>query len=198
MKTLKLESVEKAFFSTLSRLRQIKVLQRSQLPLSSSNISALKAGDMVLLSGVVYTARDAAHKRLAELIRKGKKLPIPVRGQALYYTGPTPAPKGRAIGSCGPTTSSRMDEFTPILLKAGLKAMIGKGNRSAEVAKAIRKYKAVYFLALAGCGALLSRYVKKAEVIAYKDLGTEAIRRLEIRDFPVIVGVDSKGTNIFR
>ncbi len=169
-----------------------------ELPLSSSDISALKAGDMVSLSGVVYTARDAAHKRLAELIRKGKKLPMPIREQTLYYTGPTPAPIGRALGSCGPTTSSRMDEFTPLLLKAGLKAMIGKGKRSDEVEKAIRKYKAVYFLTLAGCGALLSRYINKAEVIAYKDLGTEAIRRLEIRDFPVIVGVDSKGKSVFR
>lgn len=150
-----------------------------------------------MLSGVIFTARDQAHKRLVEAIKNGKKLLLDLRGQIIYYCGPTKTPQGKIIGSCGPTTSARMDDFTPLLLKAGLKGMIGKGNRSREVIKAIKKYKAVYFLTYAGCGALLNGYVKKATVIAYKDLGPEAIYRLEVKDFPLIVGIDAKGRCIY-
>ncbi len=160
-------------------------------------INKLKTGDKVLLTGTIYTARDQAHKRLAETIRQGQKLPVALKGQIIYYCGPTRTPKGKIIGSCGPTTSSRMDEFTPLLLKAGLSAMIGKGVRSQEVISAIKKYKAVYFLTYAGCGALLSKYVKSSKVIAYKDLGPEAIYKLEVKDFPLIVGIDSRGNSIY-
>jgi len=157
----------------------------------------LKIGDEVLITAVIYTARDQAHKRLAEAIRQGRKLPMDLKGATIYYCGPTKTPKGKVIGSCGPTTSARMDEFTPALLKAGLKGMIGKGNRSKEVIAAIKKYQAVYFLTYAGCGALLSRYVKSTKLVAYKDLGPEAIYKLEVKDFPLIVGIDSKGKNIY-
>jgi fumarate hydratase subunit beta len=160
-------------------------------------IQNLKAGDRLNFSGVIYTARDQAHKRLVEAIKGRKKLPIDLKGAVIYYCGPTKTPKGKIIGSCGPTTSSRMDEFTPALLKAGLKGMIGKGSRSKEVIRAIKKYKAVYFLAYAGCGALISKYVKKVRPVAYKDLGPEAILKLEVKDFPLIVGIDSKGGNIY-
>ncbi|MFH1199097.1 MAG: FumA C-terminus/TtdB family hydratase beta subunit [Candidatus Omnitrophota bacterium] len=161
------------------------------------DIKNLKAGDKFLLSGVIYTARDQAHKRLVEAIKKGGRLPIDLKNQILYYCGPTKTPKGKIIGSCGPTTSSRMDKFTPALLKAGLKGMIGKGSRSEEVAKAIKKYRAVYFLTYAGCGALLSKYVKKVAPIAYKELGPEAIYKLEVKDFTLIVGIDSRGRSIY-
>jgi len=157
----------------------------------------LKAGDRVFLNGIIYTARDQAHKRLVELIKKGKRLPFDLKGAVIYYCGPTKTPKGKIIGSCGPTTSSRMDEFTPLLLKRGLKGMIGKGKRSKEVIAAIKKYKAVYFLTYAGCGALLSKYVKKVVPIAYKDLGPEAILKLEVKDFPLIVGIDFQGRSIY-
>lgn len=158
----------------------------------------LKAGDEISYTGKLYTARDQAHKRLVEAIRSGKRLPIDLKGQVIYYCGPTRAPKGRVIGSCGPTTASRMDEFTPVLLKAGIKAMIGKGRRSDEVIKAIKKHKAAYFLTYAGCGALLSQYVLEKKLAAYPDLGPEAIYELEVRDFPLIVAVDSKGRNIYK
>ena len=167
-------------------------------PFKEKNINNLKTGERILLSGIIYTARDQAHKRLVEVIKKGKKAPIDLKGAILYYCGPTKTPKGKIIGSCGPTTSLRMDEFTPILLKAGLKGMIGKGSRSKEVIAAIKKYKAVYFLTYAGCGALLSKYVKKATPVAYKDLGPEAILKLEVKDFPLIVGIDSRGNNIYK
>ena len=157
----------------------------------------LKAGDEIAFSGVIYTARDQAHKRLAEGIKKRQQLPIDLKGAVIYYCGPAKTPKGKVIGSCGPTTSARMDEFTPILLKEGLVAMIGKGRRSEEVTRAIKKFKGIYFLAYAGCGALLSKYVKKAKVAAYKDLGPEAIMRLEVRNFPLIVGIDAKGGNLY-
>jgi len=157
----------------------------------------LKVGDKIFFSGTIYTARDQAHKRLAEAIKKGQRLPIDLKGAIIYYCGPTKTPKGKVIGSCGPTTSSRMDEFTPILLKAGLAGMIGKGSRSQEVIRAIKKYKAVYFLTYAGCGALLSKYVKKAKLVAYRDLGPEAIYQLEVKDFPLIVGIDTRGGNIY-
>ncbi len=166
-------------------------------PLTKEQISKLKTGDEVLLSGTIYTARDQSHKRIVEAIKKGKKLPIDLKGAIIYYCGPTKTPKGKAIGSCGPTTSSRMDEFTPALLKAGIKGMIGKGSRCQEVIKAIKKYKAVYFLTYAGCGALLSKYVQKAQPIAFKDLGPEAIYKLEVRDFPLIVAIDETGRSIY-
>ena len=151
----------------------------------------LKAGDEILFSGEIYTARDQAHKRLC------KKSPIDLKGKIIYYCGPTKTPKGKVIGSCGPTTSSRMDSFTPTLLKAGLKGIIGKGNRSKEVVDAIRKYKAVYFLAYAGLGALISRHVKSNKLIAYPGLGPEAVCRLEVKDLPLIVGIDSSGRSVY-
>ena len=157
----------------------------------------LKAGDRFLFTGALYTARDQAHKRLTEAMRKRKKIPMDLRGAIIYYCGPTKKPKGKVIGSCGPTTSSRMDEFTPALLKAGLKGMIGKGARSKEVCTAIKKYKAVYFLTYAGCGALLSKYILSSKPVAYKELGPEAILRLEVKDFPLIVGIDTKGRSIY-
>jgi fumarate hydratase subunit beta len=168
-------------------------MKRIHTPLTKENIGNLRAGDEVLLTGIIYTARDQAHKRLVRAINQKKGLPVDLTGQIIYYCGPTPAPKGKVIGSCGPTTSSRMDEFTLALLKAGLKATIGKGRRSSEVATAIKKYCAVYFLTYAGCGALLSRFVKEAKVVAYRELGPEAIYRLRVEDFPLIVGIDSKG-----
>ena len=172
-------------------------MKRIDIPLRDNQVKSLKAGDEVLLSGIIYTARDQAHKRMVEAIKKGQKLPIDLKGAIIYYCGPTKTPKGKAIGSCGPTTSSRMDEFAPTLLKAGLKGMIGKGGRSKEVVAAIKKYRAMYFLTYAGCGALLSKYVKRARPIAYQDLGPEAIYKLEVKDFPLIVGIDCKGCNIY-
>ena len=172
-------------------------MQRLKTPLSKSEIQKLKIGQEVFLSGKIFTARDQAHKRLVELIRKGKRLPVGLKGQIIYYCGPALTPKGRVIGSCGPTTSSRMDEWTPVLLKAGLKGMLGKGSRCREVIKAIKKYKAVYFLTYAGCGALLSQYVRKKRLAAYADLGPEAIYELEVKDFPLIVAIDSKGRSIY-
>lgn len=173
-------------------------MKKIHTPLTEEKIIGLKIGDEVLLSGVIYTARDQAHKRLFEAITKGQKLPLDLKGAIIYYCGPTPAPKTRVIGSCGPTTSSRMDEFTPVLLNSGLRAMIGKGRRSSEVAAAIKKYRAVYFLAYAGCAALLSEFVKEAEVVAYRDLGPEAIFRLAVKDFPLIVGIDSRAKDIYQ
>lgn len=166
-------------------------------PLDAKTITGLKAGDEVLLSGVIYTARDQAHLRLAGLLKSGKKLPVALEGEVIYYCGPTPAPHGKPIGACGPTTSSRMDSFTPALLGAGLKGMIGKGRRSGEVLKNIKKHRAVYFLAPAGAGAYLSARVKSCEVVAFDDLGTEAIYRLEVEDFPLIVGIDAKGRDVY-
>jgi fumarate hydratase subunit beta len=172
-------------------------LKRIFLPLREKAIRELRFSDEVLLSGILYTARDKAHQRLVELLRKKKRLPIPLEGQVIYYSGPTPAPPGWAIGSCGPTTSSRMDAFTPALLKAGLKGMIGKGDRSGDVVEVIKKFKAIYFLTLAGMGALLSEKVKGARIIAYPELGPEAIYELKVKDFPVMVGIDSRGGNIY-
>jgi fumarate hydratase subunit beta len=152
-------------------------MKELKIPLKEEGMKGLKIGDVVFLTGTIFTARDQAHKRLVEAINKRRKPPIDLKGAIIYYCGPARAPKGKAIGSCGPTTSSRMDEFTPILLKSGLKGMVGKGGRSLDVATAIRKHKAVYFLTYAGCGALLSKFVKKAEPVAYKDLGPERISR---------------------
>jgi len=173
-------------------------MRKIEAPLTKKEIKKLKAGSSLLLNGIIYTARDQAHKRLVEAIAKGKELPISLRNQIIYYCGPTKRPKGKIIGSCGPTTSSRMDEFTPFLLKAGLIGMIGKGNRSKEVIVSIKKYKAVYFITYSGCGALLSKYVLEANPIAYKDLGPEAIYKLKVKDFPLIVAIDSKGNNVYR
>ncbi len=167
-------------------------------PLTQKQILSLKAGDQVSLTGVIYTSRDQAHKRLCQLLAKGKKLPFDLKGQVIYYCGPTQTPKGKIIGSCGPTTSRRMDEFTLPLLKVGLAAMIGKGNRCREVRQAIKKYRGIYFITYAGCGALLSKYVCSAKVIGFPGLGPEAIQRLEVKDFPLIVAIDCKGKNIFR
>jgi len=169
-------------------------MQKSKLKFKIQN---LKAGDELFYTGIIYTARDQAHKSLTEAIKKGEKLPFDLKDQIIYYCGPTKTPKGKIIGSCGPTTSSRMDEFTPLLLKGGLKGMIGKGNRSQEVINTIKKYKAIYFLTYSGCGALLSKFVEKAELIAFEDLGPEAIYRLEVKDFPLIVGIDSKGRSVY-
>ncbi|MCM8760690.1 MAG: FumA C-terminus/TtdB family hydratase beta subunit [Candidatus Omnitrophica bacterium] len=166
-------------------------------PLEKNVIKKLKVGDEVLLSGVIFTARDAAHKRLSDLIKKGGRLPINLKEAVIYYCGPTPPPPGLPIGSCGPTTSSRMDRFTPELIKLGISAMIGKGDRSEEVRKAIKNNKCVYFLATGGIGALLATKVKSASVVLFKDLGTEAIHRLEVKDFPLIVGIDSQGRDIY-
>ncbi len=160
-------------------------------------LNSLKAGQQILFSGIIYTARDQAHKRIVAAIKMGKRLPFALRGAIIYYCGPTRTPQGKIIGSCGPTTSARMDEFTPFLLAQGLSAMIGKGNRSKEVKDAIKKYKRVYFLTYAGCGALLSKYVLQAKTIAYRDLGPEAIVKLKVKDFPLIVAIDAKGRNIY-
>lgn len=165
------------------------------LPLKDDVIKTLRAGDEVLLNGYVYTARDQAHFRLAGAYAK-KKMPLDLKGQVIYYTGPTPARPGKAIGSCGPTTSSRMDFFTPHLLKAGLKGMIGKGSRSEDVRRAIKKHKAVYFITIAGAGAYLSKKIAEAKLVLYKDLGAEAVYRLKLKDFPAIVGIDSMGKEI--
>ena len=167
-------------------------------PLTDADVEKLKAGDKVLITGVLYTARDAAHKRLIELLDKGEKLPFDVKGQLIYYVGPTPAKPGQVIGSAGPTTSGRMDAYTPRLLELGLKGTIGKGQRSAEVVEAMKKYKAVYLAAVGGAAALIAKTIKKAEIVAYEDLGPEAIRRLEVVDFPAIVVNDINGNDLFR
>lgn len=172
-------------------------MKRINTPLDLNKIKSLKAGEGLLLSGTIYTARDQAHKRLVEAIKKGSHLPIELKNAVIYYCGPTQKPKGKIIGSCGPTTSSRMDAFTPLLLAKGLKAMIGKGKRSQEVKNAIRKHKGIYFVTYAGCGALLAGCVKKAQTVAYGDLGPEAILKLEVKDFPLIVAVDSTGRSIY-
>ncbi len=165
--------------------------------LSKEDMRKLKPYQEVLFTGTIYTARDQAHKRLIELIEKGRPLPFDIKDQIIYYCGPNPAPKGKVVGSCGPTTASRMDKFTPQLLDKGLLAAIGKGERSPEVVKSIKKNRAVYFLTYAGCGALLSGYVKKRKLVCFKDLGAEAVFAFEVKDFPLIVAIDSKGVNIY-
>lgn len=168
-----------------------------QVPLSEEDINTLKAGDYVYLSGIIYTARDAAHKRMYESMHKGEVLPIELNGNVLYYLGPSPAREGQIIGSAGPTTSSRMDKYTLEMLDKGLKGMVGKGKRSPEVIEAMKRNGAVYFAAVGGAGALLSKCIKKADVVAYDDLGTEAIRKLEIENLPVIVVIDKDGNNLY-
>ncbi len=170
---------------------------RLTAPVSVEEARKLRAGDSVLLSGVIYTARDAAHKRLCELVAEGKELPFPVKDAVIYFVGPTPAKEGQAIGSAGPTTSYRMDAYSPTLIAQGLTGMIGKGKRGPEVVEAMKEHGAVYFGAIGGCGALLSNCIKKAEIVCYEDLGAEAIRRLEVEDFPVVVIIDSEGNNLY-
>ncbi len=167
-------------------------------PIEVEVIERLRVGTRVLISGVVYTARDAAHQRLVQVLNRGDSLPFDLKRQTLYYMAPSPARPGQVIGSAGPTTSGRMDIYTPPLIAAGLRAMIGKGNRSTEVKEAIKKYKAVYFVTIGGAGALLSKAIKKAEVVAYEDLAAEAIMRLEVADFPAIVANDAYGGDLFQ
>lgn len=167
-------------------------------PLSDVDVESLRAGDRVRLTGVLYTARDAAHARLLPLMESGQALPVELRGQIIYYTGPSPARPGDVVGSIGPTTGGRMDKYTPRLLHLGLKGTIGKGARSQAVKDALREHKAVYFGAIGGAGAVLSRFVKKLDVVAYEDLGTEAIRRLEVLDFPAIVINDCHGGDLYQ
>ena len=168
------------------------------LPLTDETLKDLKAGDNILLTGIIYVARDAAHKRLVEALDQGKPLPLDIRGQTIYFMGPTPAKPGRPIGAAGPTTSGRMDAYSPRLIAEGLKGMIGKGMRSEAVKDAMKKYKAVYLAAIGGAGALISQSIKKAEVIAYEELGAEAIRRLEVEDFPVTVVNDIYGGDLYQ
>jgi fumarate hydratase subunit beta len=171
--------------------------KKIDLPLTEATLAALKAGDNVLLSGVLYVARDAAHRRMVESLDMGGPLPFDIRGQTIYYMGPSPAKPGKVIGSAGPTTSARMDIYTPRLLAEGLKGMIGKGVRSDEVKDAIKKHRAVYFAAVGGAGALISKTIIKAEVIAYQDLGPEAVLRLEVKDFPATVINDIHGGDLY-
>lgn len=166
-------------------------------PLTEEMISELEAGDYVYITGTIYTARDAAHKRLYEAMLQGKEIPLELKNNIIYYLGPSPARQGQVIGSAGPTTSSRMDKYTPLLLENGLKGMIGKGKRSKEVIESMNKNHAVYFAAIGGAGALLSKCIKKSEIIAYEDLGTEAIRKLEVENLPVIVVIDQNKNNMY-
>ena len=166
-------------------------------PLNDDEVKILKAGDYVYISGTIYTARDAAHKRMYEALQNRQEVPMPLKNNIVYYMGPSPAREGRPIGSAGPTTSSRMDKYTPTMLDQGLKGMNGKGKRSPEVIESIKNNGAVYFAAVGGAGALLSKCIKEAEVIAYDDLGTEAIRKLEVENFPAIVVIDSEGNNLY-
>lgn len=172
-------------------------MKKLQTPFTREDTRTLKAGDACLISGVIYTARDAAHKRLCELLARNEPLPIDMENAIIYFVGPTPAKPGQVIGSAGPTTSYRMDAYSPALIAIGQTGMIGKGKRSPEVIAAMKEYGAVYFGATGGCGALLSKCIKKAEVVAYEDLGAEAIRRLEVEDFPVTVIIDSEGSNLY-
>lgn len=167
-------------------------------PLSDAVIDTLAAGDRVLISGVIYSARDAAHKRLVELIRENRPLPIDLAGQIIYYVGPTPPRPGMPIGAAGPTTSYRMDPYAPVLIEKGLKGMIGKGARGEAVIEAMKRHRAVYFAATGGAGALISKTIKRAEIVAYEDLGTEAVRKLEVEEFPAIVVCDVRGNDLYR
>jgi fumarate hydratase subunit beta len=167
-------------------------------PLTEEDVVNLRAGDRVMISGSVYTGRDAAHKRLVDLVSEGKDLPFDIKGQIIYFVGPTPTRPGKPIGSAGPTTSYRMDAYSPILIERGLKGMIGKGSRSQEVIDAMVRHKAIYFAAVGGAAALISRRIESSEIIAYEDLGPEAIRKLEVRDFPAIVVNDCEGNDLYR
>jgi fumarate hydratase subunit beta len=173
------------------------MVKKVTIPLTEKTLEELKAGDNLLLSGVLYVARDAAHRRMTETLDRGEPLPFDIKGQTLYYMGPSPAPPGRVIGSAGPTTSTRMDSYTPRLLAAGLKGIIGKGVRSKEVKEAMKKYKAVYLAAIGGVGALISKSIIKSEIVAYPDLGPEAVLKLEVKDFPVTVINDIHGGDLY-
>lgn len=175
----------------MNEIRQLKT------PLDAETVRSLHAGQEVAISGVVYTGRDMAHKRLCELIDAGRKLPVDLAGQLIYFVGPTPAAEGQVIGAAGPTTSSRMDAFSPKLIAAGLKGMIGKGYRGDEVRQALQEYDAVHFATIGGAGALLSKHIVSSKVVAYEDLGTEAIRQLEVKDFPAIVAYDCHGQTVY-
>ena len=166
-------------------------------PIDNEIVNSLKAGDCVYITGTIYTARDAAHKRMYEAIKNGENIPFELKNNIIYYLGPSPAREGQVIGSAGPTTSSRMDKYTPLLLEHGLKGMLGKGKRSDNVIESMHKNNAVYFAAIGGAGALLSKCIKKAEVIAYDDLGTEAIRKLEVENLPALVVIDNKKNNMY-
>ncbi|MCL0097790.1 Fe-S-containing hydro-lyase [Dehalococcoidia bacterium] len=172
--------------------------QRIRLPLHAEVIEKLRAGDQVRINGIIYSARDAAHKRLVEALDRGEDLPFDIEGQTIYYMGPSPPRPGRVIGSAGPTTSGRMDAYAPRLMEVGLKGMIGKGSRSQEVKDAMRSYKAVYFAAIGGAGVLVAKSIRKVEVVAYDDLGAEALRRLEVEDFPATVINDIYGGDLYQ
>ncbi|MBR6533087.1 MAG: Fe-S-containing hydro-lyase [Clostridia bacterium] len=172
-------------------------MKKIMLPLTDETVCSLKTGDRVLLSGYIYTSRDAGHKRMCEALEKGEKLPFEIENSVIYYVGPTPAKDGQIIGSAGPTTSGRMDKYAPVLMQKGLRGMIGKGERSDQVVKAIKEYKCVYFGAIGGAGALLSQCVKSNESVAYEDLGAEALRKLYVEDMPLTVIIDSFGNNIY-
>ncbi len=171
--------------------------RRIELPITRESVRNIKSGESLLLSGVIYTARDAAHKRLVELVEKGEELPFDIKNSTIYYVGPTPAKPGQAIGSAGPTTSYRMDAYSPTLIREGETGMIGKGKRSPEVIAAMKEYGAVYFAAIGGAGALLSNCIKSAEIVAYEDLGAEAVRRLVVEDLPVVCVIDCEGNNLY-
>ena len=173
-------------------------IRKLQAPLADADVRSLKAGDEVLIGGVVYTSRDMAHKRLCETIQAGRDLPFELAGAIIYFVGPTPAAPGRVIGAAGPTTSSRMDPFSPTLIANGLKAMIGKGYRGQKVREALKKYGAVHLATLGGAGALLSQHIVASEVIAYEDLGTEAVRKLQVVDFPAVVAYDCHGNSVYK
>lgn len=168
-----------------------------QTPLTEDKILNLKAGDSVLLTGIIYSARDAAHKRLVELLKDGKELPLNIKNETIYYVGPSPAKPGQVIGSAGPTTSYRMDAYAPTLMDLGLRGMIGKGARNDEVIESIKRNKAIYFGAIGGAAALIGKSIIKSEIIAYEDLGAEAIRRMEVKDMPLVVIIDSEGNNLY-
>jgi fumarate hydratase subunit beta len=172
-------------------------VKRVSAPLTDNVVQDLRAGDEVLISGVIYAARDAAHKRMVDLLSKGERLPFDIKGQIVYYAGPTPTRPGEVIGSAGPTTSYRMDPYAPLLIQHGLKGMIGKGQRTEPVVEAMKKFKAVYFAAVGGAGALIARAVKSNKIVAYEELGPEAVRMLEVADFPVIVAQDCYGGDLF-
>lgn len=172
-------------------------IKKVTTPLTQEQVADLKAGDSVLITGVIYTGRDAAHKNLVNALKEGKELPVDLKDQVIYYVGPTPAKPGQVIGSCGPTTSGRMDAYAPTLIELGLKGMIGKGPRNEKVIEAMKEHGAVYLAAIGGAAAIIARSVKKADVVAYPELGPEAIYRLEVEDFPCIVAIDSEGNNLY-
>lgn len=179
-------------------VRRANVEKRVMTPLTLEKVRELKAGDSVLLTGYIYTSRDAGHKRLVELLNEGKELPFDIRDQVIYYVGPTPAKEGKPIGSAGPTTSGRMDVYSPPLIEKGLRGMIGKGYRGAEVVESMKNHGAVYFAAIGGASALTGKTVKSSEIIAYEDLGSEALRKLYVEDFPMIVVIDSEGNDYYQ